>query len=75
MNQSPSTPGPLHQRPLRFPAMNGRLEPWDGLTERQQQECRQALCQMLVAVVRQLRDAVEDPRGLLDPRPEELTHD
>lgn len=75
MNQSPSMPGPRHQRPLRFPAMDGRVELWNALTERQQQECRQALCQMLVAVVRRLRDAVEDPRGLLDPRPEELTHD
>ena len=75
MDQSPRTTGALRQRPLRFPTMTGRVEPWDGLTERQQQECRQALRQLLVAVACHLRNATDDHRGPLEQGPKELTHD
>jgi hypothetical protein len=74
MNPSPRMTGSLRQRPLQFPATNGRVEPWNGLTERQQQECRQALRQMLMAVACHLRDAIDDHRGSPDQGPEELTH-
>ena len=73
MNQSPRTTGSLRQRSLQFPAMNDRVELWNGLTERQQQEAQQALRQMLVAVARHSRDSTGDHRGLLDRQPEELT--
>ncbi len=75
MNISPRTTGCLCQRPLQFPAGNDRVELWDSLTERQQQECRQALGQMLVAIVRHSRNVIDDRRGLLDQGPEELPHD
>jgi hypothetical protein len=75
MNPSPCTTGARHQRPLPFPAINRQVEPWDGLTERQQQECRQALRHMLVAVACHLRNVIDDHRGSLDKGPEELTHD
>jgi hypothetical protein len=75
MNISPRTTVSLRQRPLQFPAVNDHVELWEGLTERQQQECRQALGQMLVAVARHSRNAIDDHRGLLDQGPEILTHD
>jgi hypothetical protein len=75
MNQSPRTAGSLRQRPLQFPAMNGRVEPWNGLTERQKQECREALRQMLVAVARHSREARDDRRGSHDQIPEEFPHE
>jgi hypothetical protein len=55
--------------------MNDRAECWDGLSERQQQDCRQALCQMLVAVIYHTRRAIDDRRESLDNTPEEFTHD
>jgi hypothetical protein len=45
------------------------------LTERQQQECRQALRLMLVAVACHLRDAIDDQRGSLDPGPKDPSDD
>jgi hypothetical protein len=75
MNPSPRMAGSLRQRPLQFPATDGRVEPWNSLTERQQQECRQALRHMLVAVACHLRNAIDDHRGSLDQRPEELIND
>lgn len=75
MDPSPRTTGALHQRPLRFPAIDGRIEPWDGLTERQQQECRQALRLMLMAVVYHLRGDIDDRRGSLDQRPKDPSDD
>ena len=75
MNPSPHTTGARHQRPLQFPAIDGRVEPWDGLTERQQQECRQALRLLLVAVAYHLRGAIDDHRGSLDPGPKDPSHD
>ena len=71
MNPSPRTTGAQHQRPLQFPAFDGRVEPWDSLTEQQQQECRQALRLMLVAVAYQLRDAIDDHCGSLDQQPKD----
>ena len=75
MNISPHTTVTLCQRPLQFPAGNDRVELWEGLTERQQQECRQALSQMLVAVARHSRNAIDDHREFLDQGPEIITHD
>jgi hypothetical protein len=75
MNQPLRTTGSLRQPPLQFPAMNDRAECWDGLSERQQQDCRQALCQMLVAVIYHTRRAIDDRRESLDNTPEEFTHD
>jgi hypothetical protein len=75
MNPSPRTTGALHQRPLQFPAIDGRVEPWDGLTERQQQECRQALRHLLVAVAYPLRNAIDDHRGSLDQGPKDPSDD
>jgi hypothetical protein len=75
MNPSPRTTGALHQRPLQFPATDGRVDPWDALTERQQQECRQALRLMLVAVACHLRGATDDHRGSLDQWQKDPSHD
>jgi hypothetical protein len=75
MNPSPPATGALHQRPLRFPAIDGRIEPRDALTERQRQECRQALRLMPVAVAYHLRGDIDDHRGSLDQRPKGLSHD
>jgi hypothetical protein len=74
MNPSPRTTGALHQRPLQFPAIDGRVEPWDSLTERQQQECRQALRHLLLAVAYHLRDD-DDHRGSIDQRPKDPSDD
>ena len=75
MNPSPPTTGAPRQRPLPFPAMSGRIELWNSLTERQQQECRPALRQMLVAVVLHARNTLDDRRGSTDQGPEESTND
>jgi hypothetical protein len=75
MNPSPRTTGALHQRPLQFPAIDDRVEPWNGLTERQQQECRQALRHLLLAVVSHLRDATDDQRRSLDQGPKDPSDD
>lgn len=75
MNPSDRTTGDLRQRPLEFPAANDRVEPWDGLSERQQQECRLALRLMLVAVVLHSRDAIDDHLGSIDQRSEKCTND
>ena len=75
MDRSPRTTVALRQRPLRFPTITGRVEPWDSLTERQQQECRQALRQMLVAVVLYSRDAIDDHPGPTDQDPEKCTNE
>ena len=75
MNPSPRRTGAPRQRPLQFPAMSGRIELWNGLTERQQQECRQALRQILVAIACHPRTAIDEHRGSLDQRPEGFTHD
>ena len=75
MNPSPRTTGALHQRPLQFPAIDGRVEPWNSLTERQRQECRQALRLMLVAVACHLRDATDDRRRTLDQGPKDPSDD
>jgi hypothetical protein len=75
MNPAHRTTGALHQRPLQFPAIDGRIEPWNSLTERQQQECRQVLRHLLMAVAYHLRDAIDDHRGPVEQGPEELTHD
>ena len=75
MDRSPRTPGAPRQRPLLFPATNGPVGPWNGLAERHQQECRQALRQMLVAVARHARTPSDAQPGPLDQGPEGHTHD
>jgi hypothetical protein len=75
MNELPRRTGSLQQQPLQFLATDDQIELWNGFTERQKQECRQALRQMLAAVVRQPRNTVDDHRGSLDHEPEGLTHD
>ena len=75
MNPAHRTTGALHQRPLQFPAIDGRVDPWDALTERQQQECQQALRQLLMAVAYQLRNTIDDRHGSLEQDPEDITHD
>ena len=75
MNPSPRTTGAPHQRPLPFPAMSGKIELWNSLSERQRQECRQALRLMLMAVVSHLRGDIDDHRGSLDQRPKDPSHD
>jgi hypothetical protein len=75
MNPAHRTTGAPHQRPLLFRTNDGPVEPWNSLTERQQQECRQALRHMLVAVACHLRDAGDDHRGSLDQGPKDPSHD
>jgi hypothetical protein len=75
MNPAHRTTGAPHQRPLQFPAIDGRVEPWNSLTERQQQECRQVLRHLLVAVAYHLRDAIDDQRRSLDQGPKDPSHD
>jgi hypothetical protein len=75
MDQSPRTTGSLRQQPLQFPAIPGRVGPWNGLTEQQRQECRQAIRQLLVAVVRHAPSTLDDHRGFVGQGPEVPTHD
>jgi hypothetical protein len=75
MTRSPRTPRVLRPRTPLFPASDGPVAPWDGLTERQQLECRRALRQMLVAAARHARGVADDRQGGRDPRPEGLAHD
>jgi hypothetical protein len=66
MDQSPRTTMTLHQRPLQFPPADGQVEPWNGLPKRQQQECRQVLSQMLVAIARHSRNVIDTHHRSLD---------
>jgi hypothetical protein len=75
MIPSHRTTGDLRQRPLQFPAAHDRVEPWDGLSEPQQQGCRLALRQMLVAVVLHSRVAFDDHLESIDQGPEKCTND
>jgi len=50
--------------------MNDHVDLWNSLTEQQQQDCRQALRQILVAVARQARNTAHDDRELLAYNPE-----
>ena len=75
MNPSPRTTGAPRQRPLLFPAMSGRIELWNGLPEQQQQECRQALRQILVAVACHPRNTIDEHREPRDRIPEGFNHD
>ncbi len=75
MDQSPRTTMTLHQQALQFPPADGQVEPWNGLPERQQNDCRQVLSQMLVAIARHARNVIDDHRRSLDQNPEEFTYD
>jgi len=48
------------QRTLTFPMTSSRLEIWNHLTDKQQQECRIAIRQLLRQVVLDERDARRD---------------
>jgi len=61
---------PSGRQTLPFPAMNDHVDLWNSLTEQQQQDCRQALRQILVAVARQARNTAHDDRELLVYNPE-----
>ncbi len=75
MNRSPRTTRNPRQRPLRFPAFNGQVELWNGLTEGQRLECRQVLGQMLLAVARHVQDAIDGHHGSRNQETEDFTHD
>jgi hypothetical protein len=60
MKQSPRKAEPSRQQTLPFPVGNGRADLWNSMNESQQQKCRQVLREMLVAVVRQSRNALHD---------------
>jgi len=75
MKKSHRTTEPSHQQPLPFTVMNGQVELWNSLTQRHQQECRQVLRQMLVAVARHSRNAAHAYHGLISQDSESLTHD
>ena len=75
MKQLPRTAEPSRQQTLPFPTANGRVDLWNSLTESQQQECRRVLGEMLVAVLRQSRNALHDHQGPLSQESEELTDD
>lgn len=53
------------QQTLPFPASNGPLNLWNQLGNLQHEECRQALRQLLLAVVQHERSATRDEQDLL----------
>lgn len=58
MNQiSRVTRGP-RQQPLPFPT--SQMDPWNHLTERQRDECRQAIRQLLLAIAQHVRNETGD---------------
>jgi hypothetical protein len=75
MKKSPRTTKPPRQQPLPFPSVNGQVDLWTGLTERHQQECRQVLRQMLVAITRYSRNVTHDDHEFLAQDSEQLTDD
>jgi hypothetical protein len=75
MKKSPRTMKPLRQRPLPFREMNGQVDLWNGLTERHQQECRQALRRILTAVARHTRNIIRDDREFLAQISEQPIHE
>ena len=75
MKKTHRTTAPARQQPLPFPATNGQVELWKSLTERHQQESRQVLRQMLVAVARHSRNVTRDDHELLSQDSEPFTHD
>lgn len=60
MKRPPRTMKPPRQQPLPFLDMNSQVDLWNGLSERQQQECRQVLCHLLTAVARHARNITRD---------------
>lgn len=75
MKKSPRTTKSPRQQPLPFPSINDQVDLWTGLTEQHQQECRQVLCQMLVAITRHSRNVTHDDHEFLAQDLEQLTDD
>lgn len=48
------------QQTLSFRAIKGQVDLWNSLTEQQQQDCRQAVRQLLIAAARHARNAAHD---------------
>ena len=75
MKNSPRATKSPRQQPLPLPSINGQVDLWTALTERHRQECRQVLCQMLVAITRQSRNVAHDDQVFLTQNSEQLTDD
>jgi hypothetical protein len=75
MKKSPHETKRLRQQALSFPSINGHVDLWASLTVRHQQECRQVICQMLVAITHQSRNVTNDDHEFLTQDPEQLTDD
>jgi hypothetical protein len=75
MKKSPHETNRARQQALSFPSINGHVDLWASLTVRHQQECRQVICQMLVAITRQSRNVTHDDHEFLTQDSEQLTDD
>jgi hypothetical protein len=75
MRNSPRETKRPRQQALPFPSINGHVDLWASLTVRHQQECRQVICQMLVAITRQSRNVTHDDHEFLTQDSERLTDD
>jgi hypothetical protein len=75
MKKSPHETNSARQQALSFPPINGHVDLWASLTMRHQQECRQVICQMLVAIARQSRNVTHDDHEFLTQDSEQLTND
>jgi hypothetical protein len=73
MKQLPRTTVPSRQQNLTFQPVNGQVDLWNSLNESQQEECRQVLREMLVAVVCQSRNVLRNSQGLVSQDSEEPT--
>ena len=75
MKNSPRATKSPRQQPLPLPPIDGQVDLWIALTERHRLECRQVLCQMLVAITRQSRNDSHDDQEPLTQKSEQLTDD
>jgi hypothetical protein len=75
MKNSPRATESPRQQPLPLPSIDDQVDLWNALTERHRQECRQVLCQMLVAITRLSRNVTHDDQAFLTQNSEHLTDD
>jgi hypothetical protein len=75
MKKSPREMKRPRQQALSFPSINCHVDLWASLTVRHQQECRQVICQMLVAITRQSRNVTHYDHEFLAQDSERLTND
>jgi hypothetical protein len=75
MKKSPRETRRPCQQALPFPSTNGHVDLWASLTVRQQQDCQQVICQMLVAITRQSRNVTHGDHEFLTQDSEQLTDD